>query len=274
MNIVKELKEHGVALESIIFTQFPFGTSNDLSRAFGWGATPSRNMKFDLDYLWNMLWDAEEVPFDIWNVCVTTEDENGDIFIVSNRDLVSIGAKSLNKLMCHSFSFGVDARVGINFERRRTQSRCWNQVRYTLEGIKRILCWCKNRTLKCREVLSTFTRRHIDDQEEIKEDEEDEENQIYTKGKIKDTSNNKSSLNENKSNDTVEDLENQTMDQMAGDITIASDRDIEADYYIRGNPVSLYWANIAVIMGGRCNIWRTRDCGKLLHSTQRWLSYV
>jgi hypothetical protein len=30
------------------------------------------------------------------------------------------------------------------------------------------------------------------------------------------------------------------MDQMAGDITIASDRDIEADYYIRGNPVSLY----------------------------------
>ena len=215
MNIVKDLKEHGVTLESIIFTQFPFGTSNDLSRTFGWGATPSRNMKFDLDYLWKMLWTAEEVPFDIWNICVKTNEENGDIFVVSGRDLVSTKAKTINKLMCHSFSFGIDARVGINFERKRTGSRCCNQVRYTIEGIKRILCWCWSRTLKWREVLSTFTKRHIYDDEEIKEDEdEDEENPNFSKSKVKDMSHNKSSINENKSNDTVEELANKTMDQI------------------------------------------------------------
>ena len=135
MNIVKDLKEHGIALESVIFTQFPFGTSNDLSRAFGWGSKPSRDMRYDLNFLCNMLGSAKEVPFDIWDINIKTDDENGDIQVVSGRDLVSIGSKTLDKLMCHSFSFGVDARVGINFERRRTQSRWWNQVRYTIEGL-------------------------------------------------------------------------------------------------------------------------------------------
>lgn len=40
------------------------------------------------------------------------------------------------------------------------------------------------------------------------------------------------------------------------DFVMSSDRDQEATYYIRGNPVSLYCTNIAVIMGGRNNIWR------------------
>lgn len=37
--------------------------------------------------------------------------------------------------------------------------------------------------------------------------------------------------------------------------TIGSNRDEENTYYIRGNPVSLYCTNIAVLMGGRNNIW-------------------
>mmetsp|Transcript_19530 Transcript_19530/g.19197 ORF Transcript_19530/g.19197 Transcript_19530/m.19197 type:complete len:187 (-) Transcript_19530:37-597(-) len=40
------------------------------------------------------------------------------------------------------------------------------------------------------------------------------------------------------------------------EFTIGSNRDEENTYYIRGNPVSLYCTNIAVLMGGRNNIWR------------------
>ena len=131
---------------------------------------------------------------------------------------------------------------------------------YNWRFIKRFLWWW-NRTLKWREILSTFTKRHIYDDEVEKDEENDEEVKSVSKGKILDY-NNKRSINENNSNESVEEATNKTMDQMAGDIIIASDREVDADFYIRGNPVSLYWSNIAVIMGGRWNVWRARDCGK------------
>ena len=45
MNLLKEMEDYGIVLKSIIFTQFPFGTANDLSRTFNWGATPSKKIK-------------------------------------------------------------------------------------------------------------------------------------------------------------------------------------------------------------------------------------
>mmetsp|Transcript_27401 Transcript_27401/g.24286 ORF Transcript_27401/g.24286 Transcript_27401/m.24286 type:complete len:93 (-) Transcript_27401:987-1265(-) len=51
MNILKEMEDFGIHLKSIVFTQFPFGTANDLSRAFNWGKTPSKKLKNDLLYL-------------------------------------------------------------------------------------------------------------------------------------------------------------------------------------------------------------------------------
>jgi len=51
MNIFKDMQEFGVSVENIIFAQLPFGTSNDLSRTFNWGATPSHKMKTDLEAL-------------------------------------------------------------------------------------------------------------------------------------------------------------------------------------------------------------------------------
>lgn len=148
MNIVKELKDHGVNIDVIIFTQFPFGTSNDLSRAFNWGAKPSRRMKNNLEYLCNTLNDAKEVLFDIWEINVITSDEaeddseinpdEGNIRAVNGRNIVPIAKTHLQKLMCHSFSFGIDARVGINFELKRTRHRLCNVIRYGLEGLKRL----------------------------------------------------------------------------------------------------------------------------------------
>jgi len=51
MNIVMDLNNYGINLDSMVFTSFPFGTANDLSRTFNWGATPSRKMKYNLEYL-------------------------------------------------------------------------------------------------------------------------------------------------------------------------------------------------------------------------------
>lgn len=99
MNIVKEMEEHGVMIESIVFTVFPFGTSNDLSRAFNWGATPSRRLKNDLEYLCNKLDKATEVNFDVWEITIKTDEDKGDILVADGNNLVSTGYKTIKKLM-------------------------------------------------------------------------------------------------------------------------------------------------------------------------------
>lgn len=75
--------------------------------------------------------------------------------------------------MCHSFSFGIDAWIGLAFEWRRTGSRFCNQFCYFWEGLKWLMCCCCDWTAKIKEILSWFSimKRRIDDEnyEEIKE---------------------------------------------------------------------------------------------------------
>lgn len=48
MNLVQEFKEDGIDIDKLIFTQFPFGTANDVPNAFGWGRAPPRQMLTNL----------------------------------------------------------------------------------------------------------------------------------------------------------------------------------------------------------------------------------
>jgi len=77
MNIVKDTKAHG-----IIFTQLPFGTSNDLARTFNWGPRPSRKMRNNLKILCNELNNATEVKFDIWEINIITNEFKGISLII------------------------------------------------------------------------------------------------------------------------------------------------------------------------------------------------
>ena len=59
MGILEELKDYGIDIENIIFTQFPFGTANDVSSAFGWGRVPSKKMLNNLFYRYfDNLWES------------------------------------------------------------------------------------------------------------------------------------------------------------------------------------------------------------------------
>lgn len=89
MNILKEMEDFDIDLKSIIFTKFPFGTANDLSRTFKWGPKPSRKMKNDLLYLCNELHSAKETGFDIWEINILTDSEKGDVEYVDGKDLIS-----------------------------------------------------------------------------------------------------------------------------------------------------------------------------------------
>jgi diacylglycerol kinase family enzyme len=123
MNIAQEFKNHGININMLSFVVFPFGTTNDIARSFGWGETPSNKMTENLFLACQEILNAQEDYFDVWEIEVVTDEDIGDIQIPDGRELESTGETQMNKYMCHSFSFGSDARTGISFERRRTRNR-------------------------------------------------------------------------------------------------------------------------------------------------------
>jgi len=47
--------------------------------------------------------------------------------------------KSYSKTIINYFSFGVESRIGLGFDKSRTKSRLCNMCVYTYEGIKKLL---------------------------------------------------------------------------------------------------------------------------------------
>lgn len=98
MNVVKEIEDSGIDVDKLQFVQLPFGTSNDISRIFGWGSRPRRKMKRNLGFLCKRLDMAEEVKLDVWRVKVKTKP-NGNISITKQSKLVSTEQTEISKLM-------------------------------------------------------------------------------------------------------------------------------------------------------------------------------
>lgn len=136
MNIVQEFKADGIDVDKLIFTQFPFGTANDTSFALNWGRTPPKQMRNNLFRVCTELIEAKEDLLNIWEVTVKVRNSDGDIFVAEGKKTKSLCAKKITKIMCHSFSFGMESRTGFNFESRRTKNRFLNKSVYGIEGAK------------------------------------------------------------------------------------------------------------------------------------------
>lgn len=153
MNMAQELNNYGIEVDSLKFVVFPFGTANDIARSFGWGSTPSNTMLQHLFVVCDKILKAKEETFDVWEIEIITNAEYGDIQKADGRGLASIGETTMKKYMCHSFSFGSDARTGLSFERRRTRNRFCNRFRYAYEGLKNVVrCWGEP-TMKIKDLM-------------------------------------------------------------------------------------------------------------------------
>lgn len=139
MNIVKEFKDDGIDVDALTFAIFPFGTANDISRAFNWGKAPPKQMLRNLFKVCSELIEAKEEKFNIWEITIELDKQRGDVRVPDGKVLKSLFTNKLTKIMCHSMSFGLDSLIGLNFELKRTSSRTCNTVRYGLEGVKRLL---------------------------------------------------------------------------------------------------------------------------------------
>jgi diacylglycerol kinase (ATP) len=62
------------------------------------------------------------------------------------------------RLMCNYFSVGVESRIGLGFDKKRTNSAFCNKACYGWEGIKKMFCCCGlTRTHKVREVIDNVS---------------------------------------------------------------------------------------------------------------------
>ena len=99
-------------------------------------------MLTDLNYVMEEIKTALITDFNVWNIEVNLR-RGGKMEMPEDGEMREIPGKKIEKLMCHSFSIGIDARIGLSFEQKRTRSRACNVLVYAWEGAKRFLdCGC------------------------------------------------------------------------------------------------------------------------------------
>lgn len=99
MNIVQEFKEDDIDIDKLIFTQFPFGTANDVANAFRWGRQPPKQMVNNIFRVCKELIDAKEDSFNIWEINIEVSPNDGDIIIPGGKITRSLCTSKLTKVM-------------------------------------------------------------------------------------------------------------------------------------------------------------------------------
>ena len=250
LGTVEELNREGIPLNRCIFGAMPFGTGNDLSHSLGFGnECKVGGIRSFHRVLYTYLIGIPS-KIDVWELYVKVNLNNGIIYdVIKNGEKVKEDSNNnkvleFKKTFVNYFSLGFDARVGFQFEQRRSSSRLCNKFIYAVEAAKRIFCCKKNYGLS--ELLDSFEEevgekkatlnfgnRELSDIEEVKND------QILPKDDKEDllVDNNKKSTNTN------------IIFKTKGDENSSS------DVILKGNPVNIICQNIDFYMGGTQNIW-------------------
>ena len=104
--------------------------------------------------------EAEFGKVDVWKMDLQLDNDEGEVLVNSKNGKMTLKDDNGNviKRYIRSFinyvSLGYDARVGYNFDSRRTKSRNGNKCVYFLEGFKKITC---RKTITVQGFIDTFT---------------------------------------------------------------------------------------------------------------------
>ena len=248
LGTVEELNREGIPLNRCIFGAMPFGTGNDLSHSLGFGneCKVGGIRSFHRVLYTYLIGIASKI--DVWELHVQVDSNTGVIYDVIKKGEQVKEDSNKNKILefkktfVNYFSLGFDARVGFQFEQRRSSSRFCNKFIYALEAAKRIFCCKKNYGLS--ELLDSFEEgvssessnnalihKELTDIEEVKNDpiepKEDKENLLID--------------NKDKRHIVFK--------------TKNSGENASSDIILKGNPVNIICQNIDFYMGGTQNIW-------------------
>lgn len=156
---IEEMFKAGIPVERVSLGTVPFGTGNDFSNVTGWGTSgphkgflkEAQDFEGLRQYVRSWL-RAETKSYDIWEVSVQTHKSGYFRFIQDGKKVCTDshvqrhhikelpeGGLEMSKYMCNYFSLGLDARVGVGFDKMRQKSQLMNKGVYTWEGVKKLL---------------------------------------------------------------------------------------------------------------------------------------
>jgi len=156
---IEEMFKKGIPVERVSLGTVPFGTGNDFANVTGWGMKgPPRGFLRETQgfeglssYVRRWLC-AETKAYDIWEVSVQTHKSGSFRFIEDGKKVCTDGhvarhhikelpggGLEMSKYMCNYFSLGLDARIGLGFDKNRRGSQVANKAVYGWEGTKKLL---------------------------------------------------------------------------------------------------------------------------------------
>ena len=145
-NTLVYLREE-VSFDKVQFVSLPFGSGCDTARISNWGRECNDNHLMFLDEICAQIADQTTIDkLNIWEMQIQFKQRNGDVLKVNAQgEDYSIRVKGKNDIivpMACYFSMGQCARIGYNFERNRTGTKCCNYLVYGLMTLKNICCGC------------------------------------------------------------------------------------------------------------------------------------
>ena len=246
LGIVEELNRQGVPLDRCTFGAMPFGTGNDLSHSLGFGNKCKVGGIRNFHRVLYTYLIGTPTKIDIWELSVSVDQQNGNIY-----DVVKNGEKlkednnknkitQFKKTFVNYFSLGFDARVGFQFEQRRSSSRFCNKFIYAIEAAKRIFCCKKNYGLS--QLLDNFQEGSPGEDQKLFKDSSD-------LGDIEEVKNDGVITKDDKEGLLIQNNRKLIFK------TKSSGDEINTDVILKGNPVNIICQNIDFYMGGTQNIW-------------------
>ena len=231
LTMIEGFQKDGIDINYCIFGHIPLGTGNDLSNSLGFNSCV--DISDNIDKLYKIIlkyFHANFGKIDVWNMDLILHENDGEVLLNTKngkKQLLDDNGQILRRYkrtFINYLSLGYDARIGYNFDPKRTKSRNHNKCVYFWEGLKKLLC---RKTLTVQHFIDTFTVF------------ESPENSV-----------NESTFWENQNNPENEKVKFQFRSKYSKTITNAG-----KELVIKGDPCSIIFQNIIMYMSGITDIW-------------------
>lgn len=157
---IESFIKNGIDVNYCIFGHLPLGTGNDLSNSLGFSDSID---KFDFNELYKILYryySANADKIDIWKLDLELDPIDGEILVNKKDGKIPLKDDNGNilkkyvKTFINYASLGYDARVGYDFDHKRSDSRNINKIIYVYEGLKKICC---RKTISVQKFIESLT---------------------------------------------------------------------------------------------------------------------
>jgi len=162
LSMVEEFIDFGIDINYCEFGHVPLGTGNDLANSLGFSdhVDISENNIDELYLILLRYYKAKFGKIDVWRMELELDLIEGEILTNTKNGKIPLKDSNGNiikryiRTFINYLSLGYDARIGYNFDAKRSKSRNKNKCIYVYEGMKKIFC---KKTLSVQNFIDSFT---------------------------------------------------------------------------------------------------------------------